>query len=177
MKIDFHSPSDFLSTSMIFAGAATLVLALVIAIDQQARGADPDAALAVCAVGAIFAGVGAAWSIMLPVPISEDPQLPSPDRIPLPRADREVLVTIDGVDLFVGVSNYRAGTPDVHYLPNGDPGYPGDPPEFEVVYAVDDGGRILDDTALDEFEEKHADLILAEIEATMPTADDYVERD
>jgi hypothetical protein len=24
------------------------------------------------------------------------------------------------------------GTPDVMYLPNGDPGYPGDPPELEV---------------------------------------------
>ena len=30
---------------------------------------------------------------------------------------------------------YSPGTPDVMYLPNGDPGYPGDPPEveFEII--------------------------------------------
>jgi len=28
---------------------------------------------------------------------------------------------------------YSPGTPDVRYLPNGDPGYPGDPPEVEIV--------------------------------------------
>lgn len=28
--------------------------------------------------------------------------------------------------------DYSPGTPDVHYLPNGDPGYPGDPEEFTV---------------------------------------------
>lgn len=27
---------------------------------------------------------------------------------------------------------YRRGTPDVHTLPNGDPGYPGDPTELEI---------------------------------------------
>jgi hypothetical protein len=27
--------------------------------------------------------------------------------------------------------DYSPGTPDVMYLPNGDPGYPGDPEEFE----------------------------------------------
>ena len=26
-----------------------------------------------------------------------------------------------------------SGTPDVYYLPNGDPGYPGDPGEFEIT--------------------------------------------
>lgn len=29
--------------------------------------------------------------------------------------------------------DYSPGTPDVMYLPNGDPGYPGDPEEFEVT--------------------------------------------
>lgn len=28
--------------------------------------------------------------------------------------------------------NYTPGTPDVLHLPNGDPGYPGDPPEVEL---------------------------------------------
>lgn len=28
---------------------------------------------------------------------------------------------------------YAPGTPDVMYLPNGDPGYPGDPEEFEIT--------------------------------------------
>ena len=29
--------------------------------------------------------------------------------------------------------DYSPGTPDVHYLPNGDPGYPGDPEELTVT--------------------------------------------
>lgn len=29
--------------------------------------------------------------------------------------------------------NYRPGTPDVLTLPNGDPGYPGDPAELEIL--------------------------------------------
>lgn len=29
--------------------------------------------------------------------------------------------------------NYTPGTPDVMYLPNGDPGHPGDPAKFEVL--------------------------------------------
>lgn len=29
--------------------------------------------------------------------------------------------------------DYRAGTPDVCYMPNGDPGYPGDPEEIDVT--------------------------------------------
>jgi len=29
--------------------------------------------------------------------------------------------------------DYQAGTPDVWYLPNGDPGYPGDPEELDVT--------------------------------------------
>jgi len=34
---------------------------------------------------------------------------------------------------------YFEGTPDVRYLPNGDPGYPGDPPEYEcpACFCVD----------------------------------------
>lgn len=29
--------------------------------------------------------------------------------------------------------DYSPGTPDVHYMANGDPGYPGDPEEFELT--------------------------------------------
>ncbi|MDD5589190.1 MAG: hypothetical protein PHP92_04000 [Candidatus Nanoarchaeia archaeon] len=32
--------------------------------------------------------------------------------------------------IVIGV--YTEGTPDVRYLPNGDPGYPGDPEEFDI---------------------------------------------
>lgn len=40
--------------------------------------------------------------------------------------------------------NYTPGTPDVHYLPNGDPGYPGEAPELEVtsVWMVQGAKRI-----------------------------------
>lgn len=45
---------------------------------------------------------------------------------------------------------YLPATPDVHYLPNGDPGYPGDPEEVEPVRMwVKRGDRvrlIADDT-------------------------------
>ena len=39
---------------------------------------------------------------------------------------------------------YRPGTPDVRYLPNGDPGYPGDPPEVNIFSITRD-----DDTPID----------------------------
>lgn len=38
---------------------------------------------------------------------------------------------------------YSPGTPDVMYLPNGDPGYPGDPAELEILDVTLDGIRIL----------------------------------
>ena len=38
--------------------------------------------------------------------------------------------------------NYSPGTQDVMYLPNGDPGYPGDPAEFEILDITLDGIRI-----------------------------------
>ena len=39
--------------------------------------------------------------------------------------------------------DYTPGTPDVMYLPNGDPGYPGEAPELEVtrVYARTKQGK------------------------------------
>lgn len=48
---------------------------------------------------------------------------------------------LDGEEVEVTVEyNYTPGTPDVRYLSNGDPGYPGDPDEAEVtrVYRLGD---------------------------------------
>lgn len=39
-------------------------------------------------------------------------------------------------DLAVKV-DYYAGSPDVYYQRNGDPGWPGDPPEMEVLEVVE----------------------------------------
>jgi len=41
-------------------------------------------------------------------------------------------VTRDDVEFEIEFS-YTPGTPDVWYLPNGDPGYPGDPAELEII--------------------------------------------
>jgi len=41
---------------------------------------------------------------------------------------------IDGEEtdlLITAVADYSPAAPDVHYLPNGDPGYPGDPESIE----------------------------------------------
>lgn len=38
---------------------------------------------------------------------------------------------------------YQGGTPDVHTLRNGDPGYPGDPPEAEIQ-SVHLCGKLID---------------------------------
>ena len=43
--------------------------------------------------------------------------------------EEEISVTVNG-DVY-------PGTPDVHYPSNGDPGYPGDPPECNVDSIVD----------------------------------------
>lgn len=48
---------------------------------------------------------------------------------------------------FDAVVSYTPGTPDVWYLSNGDPGYPGDPPELEFEALTVDGndaGFLLD---------------------------------
>src|SRR5689334_1290896 len=38
-------------------------------------------------------------------------------------------------------ANYWGGSPDVMYLSNGDPGYPGDPPEAEITSVTWDLGK------------------------------------
>lgn len=45
------------------------------------------------------------------------------------------------VDLEVEVK-YTPGSPDVYYLPNGDPGYPGDSAEIEVVKVFCNGEEL-----------------------------------
>lgn len=44
----------------------------------------------------------------------------------------QVSFTLYGLSFSADVT-YFPGTPDVWYLPNGDPGYPGDPPEVEIL--------------------------------------------
>ena len=41
--------------------------------------------------------------------------------------------------------NYSAATPHVYYLSNGDPGYPGDPSEFEILEILDEKGPISEE--------------------------------
>ena len=56
-------------------------------------------------------------------------------------------IEVNGDELDVVVEyTYSPGTPDVMYLSNGDPGYPGDPAECEVeaVYRTDDKKRVKD---------------------------------
>jgi len=56
-------------------------------------------------------------------------------------------IEVNGDELDVVVEyTFSPGTPDVMYLSNGDPGYPGDPGECEVlaVYRTDDKKREKD---------------------------------
>ena len=55
---------------------------------------------------------------------------------------------------------YTPETPDVHYLPNGDPGYPGDPCEmsFLTLNEIDETGREINAMPLLE-DDKVADEI------------------
>lgn len=76
------------------------------------------------------------------------------------KGTRNITVTIPDFDdaLFVEYT-YYPGTRDVLYLRNGDPGYPGDPAECEIikVSAMQDGPdlcSILTDAAIDAIEEE-----------------------
>lgn len=46
-----------------------------------------------------------------------------------------VTINVGQAELEV-TGKYYPGTPDVWYLPNGDPGYPGDPEEFSISSAT-----------------------------------------
>lgn len=43
-------------------------------------------------------------------------------------------------------ADVEPGTPNVYTLPNGDPGYPGDPAELEIVEIRDTEGKLVDAT-------------------------------
>lgn len=80
------------------------------------------------------------------------------------------------VDVVVEYS-YSPATPDVFYLSNGDPGYPGDPEEVEVLSITEDkkGGRVIADDEIDEktfesLEERICDAARDEDEARYEAA-------
>lgn len=59
----------------------------------------------------------------------------------------------DGTEVDVEVEySYSPSTPDVMYLSNGDPGYPGDPEECEILSVKLDekNGRVLGEDEIDE---------------------------
>lgn len=67
--------------------------------------------------------------------------------------------------------SYTPSTPDVHYLRNGDPGYPGDPAELEITKVVDRATRtdVTDAySGLDEFYESAMEAAEASIEREDP---------
>lgn len=43
-------------------------------------------------------------------------------------------------------ADFDPSTPDVYNMPNGDPGYPGDPAELEIVEIRDTEGKLVDAT-------------------------------
>jgi hypothetical protein len=54
------------------------------------------------------------------------------------------------------VFNFHPETPDVYYLSNGDPGYPGDPAEVDII-TISSDGKPCD---LSSFTEEEQDKIL-----------------
>ncbi len=80
--------------------------------------------------------------------------------------------TIGEVDALVQ-AKFHPGRPGCNYMPNGDPGYPDDPPEVEVISVIHNG---IDYTSLveeslvenDSFCEKVSDLY----EALLTTEED-----
>ena len=65
--------------------------------------------------------------------------------------------------------SYSPGTPDVWYLPNGDPGYPGDPAEIDIISIELWGVELIkgiDEDALEKFYRYLEDHI-----------EDYIEED
>jgi hypothetical protein len=67
--------------------------------------------------------------------------------------------------------DYYPGSPDVHTLPNGDPGYPGDLPELNILSMTTDisDGRVDMSSLLSfaDFEEWLADAIQPDIDAAL----------
>ena len=72
-------------------------------------------------------------------------------------------------DVYPGFSillyyNYTPETPDVMYLPNGDPGYPGEAAELEVTHAYMRIGEAMHDLVPD-IDEHALDALVKYIEA------------
>ena len=52
----------------------------------------------------------------------------------------------EGVERRLTISgNYSAATPHVYHLPNGDPGYPGAPSEFDIHEILDEKGPVSEE--------------------------------
>jgi hypothetical protein len=63
-------------------------------------------------------------------------------------SNQAILVEFGGKKLLCEI-DYSPSTPDVMYLPNGDPGYPGDPEEFEITkVSLKNGESWIDITEL-----------------------------
>jgi hypothetical protein len=70
------------------------------------------------------------------------------------------------------VCKYRPGTPDVMYLRNGDPGYPGDPAEIEVIEVYCEGEKVTGALAAQiietlQYESEYEELFAAVEEAVI----------
>ena len=89
------------------------------------------------------------------------------------KSHRSFLIDTDEeLDLEVIVHfTYSAGRPQVNYLRNGDPGYPAEPPEFDITEVIreDDGTQLIltEDLMEDLYNKLHEDCgeIEAELEA------------
>lgn len=68
--------------------------------------------------------------------------------------------------------DYYPGTPDVHTLRNGDPGYPGDPPELNILSLTSDPEGLPLDALLSfaDFEDWLADALQPDIDAALQDA-------
>lgn len=74
-------------------------------------------------------------------------------RKPLKSSFSTTIELKNGTEVDVEVEySYSPATPDVFYLSNGDPGYPGDPEEAEILGITEDkkGGRVIDEKEIDE---------------------------
>lgn len=70
------------------------------------------------------------------------------------------LSTIASITIPVDVTfNFSPSTPDVWYLRNGDPGYPGDPAEVEITSIKIKGLELIDVLDYDTIEELEENLL------------------
>ena len=66
-----------------------------------------------------------------------------------------------GIQIDVEVTfKYTPETPDVPYLRNGDPGYPGSGPEWDIISVTDETGRLLSDDEIDMYSDQIDRIII-----------------